>query len=641
MKQIALIILLLCSTAYGRILHSKSEGFDAFPDTGRRVVASAYDQTEVVMSIGTAEGQMLYWNDTTKMWAASDETKLKWNAATDTLTVTNVVIPGTGTSTIDGTVIGANSAASGKFTTLEATGQNGLDFTFQGGDIVIRWLAFFGTGMLTYTDTLQQFDFDKPVTIAGDMTATGDVSADNAAFTGDITDVTDITSDGDWLTSGQAAIGSSATINANRGLNLEFTGATTPNNNFTSLNILSGFSANTAAAKTGALIGVWWKETTYDHTSELNGLDARILMQTGTSGDLNRANAIEASINGSTGFTGSIAEYNGISIQGIDTKTDILAASAIRIGAITNSFAGSTNVGLLIEDVSGGAVANYAIKTGAGLWQNGDGIYHFQETTTPTAIPNYGAIYTKSNNELFFQDGAGDEHLLHGDAFSNLWFHSVSVDTVEIANQSEFVVIDSFENVGAEDDLSNVVGNTTNNDLTIGANGAGKYNLTFHASIGSQTSASEMVLTMGITLNTPIDVTGASNATPIVVTSVAHGLLNGDMVTIAGATTNTAANGDWMVTAKTADTFTLVDLEGTNSAGNGVYDASSGDVTIRYPGNLVMHREVGFGSLGHGGANADTSLEVSDKVKLYVANVDSTKDLFVAIINMEAKRIGD
>ncbi len=32
------------------------------------------------------------------------------------------------------------------------------------------------------------------------------------------------------------------------------------------------------------------------------------------------------------------------------------------------------------------------------------------ETTTPTAIVNHGQIYTKSDDEIYFQDGAGNEH---------------------------------------------------------------------------------------------------------------------------------------------------------------------------------------------------------------------------------------
>jgi hypothetical protein len=37
---------------------------------------------------------------------------------------------------------------------------------------------------------------------------------------------------------------------------------------------------------------------------------------------------------------------------------------------------------------------------------------HLPETTTPTAIANYGAIYPKSDNHLYFQDGASNEHVL-------------------------------------------------------------------------------------------------------------------------------------------------------------------------------------------------------------------------------------
>ena len=264
-----------------------------------------------------------------------------------------------------------------------------------------------------------------------------------------------------------------------------------------------------------------------------------------------------------------------------------------------------------------------------------------KETTTPSARTNYGKIYTKSNNELFFQDGSGKEHLLHGDAFSNLWFHSSNVDTVEIGTAAHFTLIDSFENVGEQDDLGNVVANATNNSLIIGVAGGGKYKMTFHTSISSESASSEMIVAIGISLNNSIDVTGATNADPIVVTSVAHGLLNGDMVNISGATGNTAANGDWLVTSKTPDTFTLIDLTGANGVGNGAYDASSGDIIIKYPGNILMHRELGFGSLGVGGANADTNLVASDKIKLYVANVGATRDLLVAIVNIEIKRIGD
>jgi hypothetical protein len=41
-----------------------------------------------------------------------------------------------------------------------------------------------------------------------------------------------------------------------------------------------------------------------------------------------------------------------------------------------------------------------------------DEAFFMKETTTPTARANYGAIYTKSDKELYFQDGAGVEKTL-------------------------------------------------------------------------------------------------------------------------------------------------------------------------------------------------------------------------------------
>lgn len=61
-------------------------------------------------------------------------------------------------------------------------------------------------------------------------------------------------------------------------------------------------------------------------------------------------------------------------------------------------------------------------------------------------------------------------------------------------------------------------------------------------------------------------ITGATNATPIVITSTAHGLSTGTRVTISGVFGNTAANGDWQITVVDANTFSL-----NTSVGNGAY----------------------------------------------------------------------
>jgi len=42
------------------------------------------------------------------------------------------------------------------------------------------------------------------------------------------------------------------------------------------------------------------------------------------------------------------------------------------------------------------------------------GAVGLQEITTPAALANYGKIYTKTDNQLYFQDGAGTEHIVGG-----------------------------------------------------------------------------------------------------------------------------------------------------------------------------------------------------------------------------------
>lgn len=61
-------------------------------------------------------------------------------------------------------------------------------------------------------------------------------------------------------------------------------------------------------------------------------------------------------------------------------------------------------------------------------------------------------------------------------------------------------------------------------------------------------------------------ITGASNASPIVVTSAGHTVVVGQSVKIASVGGNTAANGTFTVSAVTSNTFTL-----SGSTGNGAY----------------------------------------------------------------------
>jgi subtilisin-like proprotein convertase family protein len=79
-------------------------------------------------------------------------------------------------------------------------------------------------------------------------------------------------------------------------------------------------------------------------------------------------------------------------------------------------------------------------------------------------------------------------------------------------------------------------------------------------------------------------VTDASNATPIVITSVDHALQTGDLVEISGVTGNTAANGLFSVKKIDNDTFELV-----GSAGNGAYIAGGTWTTRAFPYRAIAN----------------------------------------------------
>lgn len=70
-------------------------------------------------------------------------------------------------------------------------------------------------------------------------------------------------------------------------------------------------------------------------------------------------------------------------------------------------------------------------------------------------------------------------------------------------------------------------------------------------------------------------ITGATNTTPIVITSTAHGLATGTVVTIASVGGNTNANATWPILVLTANTFALV-----GSSGNASY-TSGGTWTVK------------------------------------------------------------
>lgn len=87
---------------------------------------------------------------------------------------------------------------------------------------------------------------------------------------------------------------------------------------------------------------------------------------------------------------------------------------------------------------------------------------------------------------------------------------------------------------------------------------------------------------------TPVTVTSSTDATPIVVTATAHGMVTGQRVLIYGHATNVAANGIFKVGVTTTNTFQLLDeITGVAVAGSGA-GAGSGGICMAAPPVLFV-----------------------------------------------------
>jgi hypothetical protein len=77
-------------------------------------------------------------------------------------------------------------------------------------------------------------------------------------------------------------------------------------------------------------------------------------------------------------------------------------------------------------------------------------------------------------------------------------------------------------------------------------------------------------------------ITGATNASPIVITISSHGYTTGQKVAIQGVGGNTAANGVWTITVVDSNTFSL-----DGSTGNGAYTSGGTCVNLTLDEDLA------------------------------------------------------
>lgn len=134
----------------------------------------------------------------------------------------------------------------------------------------------------------------------------------------------------------------------------------------------------------------------------------------GTFGTSNSQNVFIGSSSGQAISTGGDNVCVGYQAGNVITS----GGSNIIIGSGTDPTGATVSDELNIGDVLFGTLtANQNLTINAAtisvdydLMLAGDGVLGMSETTTPTADTNYGKVYCKSDNKLYFQDGAGTEH---------------------------------------------------------------------------------------------------------------------------------------------------------------------------------------------------------------------------------------
>lgn len=228
---------------------------------------------------------------------------------------------------------------------------------------------------------------------------------------------------------------------------------------------------------------------------------------------------------------GKVKQIRVVEDAGIVTLTDMSVSATPGAGT-------EMSWGLKIDETI--ILKIYAEADGAGGIKNiraiSEGPVNLKEITTPVAVPDYGAIYTKTDNKLYFQDGAGVEHeiFIVGNYYAEMYLDSNAVATVIETADTPIAL----------------------RHCTAGSLSGWTFNA---GSTGAITAYTDY---------------GGTVAGTVKATSAAHGLTTGDVITIRGTT---SYNGIFAITVIDVDNFYFTD---TWVADDGASDWDEGDYLI-------------------------------------------------------------
>lgn len=254
---------------------------------------------------------------------------------------------------------------------------------------------------------------------------------------------------------------------------------------------------------------------------------------------------------GTSSFTNiavsSTATITTLNVSGVSTLEDVVVNGDLTFGA-----AGTINLpdaSVEVADLSN-SVLNLILASGSA------------NSTTGGIASGNGRLTLTSNTPILTSDVTGATTVYYYGTILLLW------DSVASAFQSHTIT-----------QLSQTLADSTKSPAASAANA--NYDI-----FGWLDGVTYRISRGPLWRNAGQAITGATNATPIVITANSHGLSNGDSVEVASVAGNTAANGVWTVANVAANTFELA-----TSVGNAAY-TSGGSFASRGTGASTTELEL-------------------------------------------------
>jgi len=278
------------------------------------------------------------------------------------------------------------------------------------------------------------------------------------------------------------------------------------------------------------------------------------------------------------------------------------------------------------NDGNDGDAPTLSVTVGAdGITTIERGVLALAETTTPSAVGSVGALYTKSDNELYFQDGAGIERAVGKSDYAGIYASDNAVATT-------ILLVDAFEPITIfTADMPELISNGAHgtDSITIGATGV--YEIALHTcafSAGVNKVYAFFAFEIAASGATITDVTQAN---PGVVTAEAHGFTDGQRVKIAGVVGMTELNGQiYTVANKANDTFELNDdnAANINTGGYVAYDSAGTAFLATRLEQVHIHRKYAVATdIGAASTAGLVSLTLGNTVEAYVKGLTDATNL--------------